>query len=398
MPQYERWTRSELENESERLGYDDGFELPTHALVARAQTAWTNQMGCRPHGLGLLTGKTGSENDESSVDHHQDDSGSASLDHQLGNEDEDYNVDPVDDVQEYPDQFDPYQYSQEDDDIAWENNLLNPEDHNLFIQSDSASEPGPLRPFFESFTKPKLELEYAKLARQIESIEPSADDALAEVRLDLDKIPKTKTALTKKVLRLWDALHPDIQTVHSLHPSGTASQPKSSVKILKEKIDLAGLNRVMLLLLNSHEPELYLRILRFEPIQLSVFEDKVKKLLEQEFEERFKAQLALQQSQPPRTAEGEVEGQEYGLASSDDDHDDDDNDNGEENDDQGTKDHRSSQKKMKKCKKRKVKKSAPAIVSVTKQVFHVDTLTRWLDFQAVSYFILDPTAPRKPRY
>lgn len=397
MPQYERWTRSELENESERLGYDDGFELPTYALIARAQTAWTNQMGCRPHGLGIFTGKTPSANDESSVDHHQDDSGSASLNHQLRNEDEDYNVDPVDDEQEYPNQFDPYQYSQEDDDIAWENNLLNPEDHNLFIQSDSASEPGPLRPFFESFTKPKLELEYAKLARQIESIEASADDALAEVRLDLDKVPKTKTALTKKVLRLWDALHPDIPTVHSLNPSGTASQPKSSVKILKEKIDLAGLNRVMLLLLNSHEPELYLRILRFEPIQFSVLEDKVKKLLEQEFEERFKVQLALQQSQSQRTAEGEVEGQEHDLTSSSSS-DDGDDDNAEENDDQGTKDRQSSKQKTKKCQKRKVKKTAGAIVSVTKQVLHVDTLTRWLDFQAVSYFLLDPAAPRKPRY
>ncbi|POW12162.1 hypothetical protein PSTT_04730 [Puccinia striiformis] len=373
MPRYEQWTRSELENESERLGYEDGVKLSTSALVTRAQTAWTNEMGCRPYSLGNPASEIVPRFDNLQVasdstplpDDEDDDPND-------GEEEEDGAINQDDD------------YYQEDNDLEWENNLLNPQDHDLFLQSDSAtsSQRDPTRPFFESFSKAKLELEYAKLARKIEDYDGSSQHALVEVRQDLDKVPKTKPALAKKVLRLWDALYsnPDPSSSLPLNSSHVKSA-KSPVKIVKQKVDLLELNRLMLIILNSREPELYLRILRFEPIQLSVLEEKVKSLLDQEFEDRFKAQLLLHQSVQQRGEETQESGGGSSAPSSSDDDDD-----------------QIDTKKKKKKKTKKKAKVVPVSLTVTKSVLQIDTLARWLDYQAISYFLLDPSAPRKPRF
>ncbi|OAV90956.1 hypothetical protein PTTG_11581 [Puccinia triticina 1-1 BBBD Race 1] len=174
-------------------------------------------------------------------------------------------------------------------------------------------------------------------------------------------MPKTKPALARKVLRLWDALHP------------LPADPPAAVRIVSVKLDLAGLSRVMACLL-AIDPALYLRILRFEPIQLAVLEDKVRAVLDQEFEATFAQHLRQR----------EDAGRAEGLSSA-----------GSSDDDSGEDALDEAPAKRPAPKAPRPRRSPPAL---SKHVLHADTLARWLDLQAISYFLLDPAVPRKPRY
>ncbi|KAA1107509.1 hypothetical protein PGT21_016856 [Puccinia graminis f. sp. tritici] len=416
MPRYEQWTRSELENESERLGYSDGPELSTSALVSRAQTAWTHQMAYPPHNMEPVAQKFNTG--RSDLMGLRDGSNSIGS-HPVDQEDDDVDDEGGEQVGGLDEQADLDPYYQE---LEWENNLLNPQDHELFVESESVISPNPpVRPFFESFSKAKLELEYEKLVAQIQkaldlsTASSSPLQSLTDLPADLDKIPKTKPALVKKLLRLWDALyspaHPSPSDDLVLHSSGSVLQPfNSSVTIRKEKLDLVGLNQRMILLFHSLDPQLYCRILRFEPIQLSVLEDKIKGLLEKEFEERFQAQLILhqtqqqQQQQQRREKDDGAEHEEDGLGSSlsdnSSDHKSDDDNDGDDDDltDDPKKKKKQQKKKIKSTTTKKIKKKDHKVLTVTQFVLQIETLTRWLDLQAISYFLLDPQAPRKPRY
>ncbi|WAQ92628.1 hypothetical protein PtA15_17A110 [Puccinia triticina] len=328
MPSYERWTRAQLENESERLGYPDGPRLATAALVARAQAAWARQQPASPS-------RSDAEPDAGS-------SGSAD-DDRPGSR-----ADPQEETRE--------------DSLEWELNLLNPADHALFAASDADDGPA-VRPCFESFSRAQLEREHAALAHRIRARPADAAEParVPAARAALDSMPKTKPALARKVLRLWDALHP------------LPADPPAAVRIVSVKLDLAGLSRVMACLL-AIDPALYLRILRFEPIQLAVLEDKVRAVLDQEFEATFAHHLRQR----------EDAGRAEGLSSA-----------GSSDDDSGEDALDEAPAKRPAPKAPRPRRSPPAL---SKHVLHADTLARWLDLQAISYFLLDPAVPRKPRY
>ncbi|WAR63515.1 hypothetical protein PtB15_17B115 [Puccinia triticina] len=339
MPSYERWTRAQLENESERLGYPDGPRLATAALVARAQAAWARQQPASPS-------RSDAEPDAGS-------SGSAD-DDRPGSR-----ADPQEETRE--------------DSLEWELNLLNPADHALFAASDADDGPA-VRPCFESFSRAQLEREHAALAHRIRARPADAAEParVPAARAALDSMPKTKPALARKVLRLWDALHP------------LPADPPAAVRIVSVKLDLAGLSRVMACLL-AIDPALYLRILRFEvrppppppdslPHALTIRRDKVRAVLDQEFEARFAQHLRQR----------EDAGRAEGLSSA-----------GSSDDDSGEDALDEAPAKRPAPKAPRPRRSPPAL---SKHVLHADTLARWLDLQAISYFLLDPAVPRKPRY
>lgn len=428
MPNYEDWTKSDLKNESERLGYEDGSDLSTQDLISRAIMGWKAQVESRPE-LHETVSSSRKSNQRSSVlrsvPHLVAGTTDSDLlqhsnlipDDHLGDEDADESSHPIENL-DFDFAQSAHDLGGDDDDHEWFDDLLNPEDHH-YSPIDPPSSPGSglsrprqpkIRPIFESFGKLELELEYAQLKQQILSIDPGGlprEEERAQfekIHKEIDHLPKTKPALVKKLIKLWDLLHPSQESNYDDQDGEDPgrhlkSSSSSSIKIVVEKLSLEDLSRLMTRLFDSVEPEFYLRILRYEPIKLSVIEEKVKRLLKQEFEKRFEqVQLDLRQQ---RSVNGSQEREEEGVEGrrmevgrpGEEQEGFEDAPIGRDHDHLGPTKGKSIENRSTTTKKSKL-----SISLVKRPVVGIETLVRWLDLQAISYFVLDPSDNRRARY
>ncbi|KAH9820482.1 hypothetical protein DFH28DRAFT_627061 [Melampsora americana] len=124
-------------------------------------------------------------------------------------------------------------------------------------------------PDYSSYSKSALEVEYFSLYALQQDQKPRS-----EIPSPPPALPKTKPAILARVIILWRRIYiPELTVEGSSQVSNLKKQKKSVVpkkkKLTSEEIDEL-LSRVCL-----EDESFYMRILRYEPFKLSVFESKV---------------------------------------------------------------------------------------------------------------------------
>ncbi|KAG0141131.1 hypothetical protein CROQUDRAFT_307697 [Cronartium quercuum f. sp. fusiforme G11] len=270
MPRFEEWTRQELQNENEILGFEDGSDVSDEGLIRRATEAWKDaarEIALRNRvDVGFASDPRLSFGSEKG--------GQVGLSEicwsGVGDDSSLLLLDPTRELA----------WTRKDPQADVENSTASSDKLNdtgqkrrgaevsLQIASSSEDEtdlaaPQPARPpmpDYSSFSKTELELEYHTL-HSLKQPDP-------ELASPPPTLPKTKLAIVGRVVKLWQSIY---------HPEAL-SQKKSAVpkkkKLSEDEIDQL-LERVCM-----EEPDFYMSLLRYEPFKLSVFEDKVAIALE----------------------------------------------------------------------------------------------------------------------
>ncbi|MBW0508955.1 hypothetical protein O181_048670 [Austropuccinia psidii MF-1] len=358
MPSYHRWSRSQLKNENERLGYQDGSDVSTGGLIQRAKNGWRYQIEIQKQ-LKFKEKPIEISNNTSQQDEIEREERVLELSSSSGSQlDEINDLEADEDVEERHEiwSLQPDWYDQDDQDINWAAEILNSpvgpprasSDVDVFDTNQTQTQPHPnLRPNYETYPKSELVSEFNKL----KEIFVSQNKEL-ELLGSFQEIPKTKPAILRRVIQYWDLIYHDnqderIKLKHKITKQSNAEIGKK-LKIIKQKVTYEELDELMTHICMD-EPEFYLRILRYEPIQFSVFQEKLKLHLEKQFEKDLKnmKEILINNSSQKTHVE---ELREDGI-------------------------------------KRELE--------LNRKMISNENLIKWLDFQSISFFVLDPHINRK---
>lgn len=292
-PSFENWTRNELKNENERLGFEDASDVSSSVLLERAKEAW------RETALEVLRLQE--------RNHHQFSLQDQSCSDEDGSDemgiDEGLNTDPKQ-IEGYMEagRFDEpggssprssqmgtkanYQLTASNTYISGtgggyrsdKSNLSRPASDVDVDENDSVLRgelewipPKNVMPDYSSYSKSALEVEYFSLHSLQED-----QKACSEISSPPAALPKTKPAILARVIKLWETIYKLEPTlveegsseVLSLRKQKKMIAPKKKKLTFEEIDELLG--RVCV-----EDERLYLEILRYEPFKLSVFENKV---------------------------------------------------------------------------------------------------------------------------
>ncbi|CAH7687687.1 expressed protein [Phakopsora pachyrhizi] len=292
MPRFEDWTKDQLKNESERLGFEDGSEHSMSSLIERARFGWKdyeiNESDCSSdqakHQRGLQ------DNYDMRFGNYEiDNDGFEDVLVESSSKAEEEVESKLD---EEGDEREIYFYQQNEEIPDWAIEIIasDPQPKNFLTNIfDSATEDDEEEgktdvqpPEFEKLSKAQLEKEYGRLYEQYtinkqrcNEVEGSSDND--QEITDPSNLPKTKAAILKRIIKIWFKLNhpellPNLLTRVTKNKKGMSNEKtkesrkrKLKIKHERKKIEIEELDRFMNEIIQA-EPEFYLRILKYESV------------------------------------------------------------------------------------------------------------------------------------
>ncbi|CAH7683816.1 hypothetical protein PPACK8108_LOCUS17556 [Phakopsora pachyrhizi] len=243
MPRFEDWTKDQLKNESERLGFEDGSEHSMSSLIERARFGWKD------------------------YEINESDCSSDQAKHQRGLQDN------------YDMRFGNYEIDNDGfEDVLVESSSKAEEEVESKLDEEATEddeEEGKTDvqpPEFEKLSKAQLEKEYGRLYEQYtinkqrcNEVEGSSDND--QEITDPSNLPKTKAAILKRIIKIWFKLNhpellPNLLTRVTKNKKGMSNEKtkesrkrKLKIKHERKKIEIEELDRFMNEIIQA-EPEL----------------------------------------------------------------------------------------------------------------------------------------------